>query len=397
MAFEYYYGTQADQFNFIRVPKLLMHDVAFTELSVDAKMLYGLLLDRMNLSMKNGWFDDENRVYIIYQITEIMDDMNMARGTAVKYLNELEKFGLVEKKKRGLGLPNIIYVKSFLTQRDCRNLEGETEPKKDENMAETPINTQKSKNCTSRSSNIRLQEVQNLDFKDSKNCTSGSSEIRFQEVQDLDPNNTNKSNTNINNNNINNTNSNNTKKNNTEFVNISSYPLLGSDNLDVTGPKDCTNVVQEFGNLVKGIAEQKRPDKMRKDDGLSEFNDYMKYIKEVIDYDALIDRRPLEKSEIDGIVNLIVETIISDNDYIVISSNKFPKEVVKSRFSKLTMSHIEYVLECMNQNTTDIKNIKKYLLAALYNAPTTIDSYYRARVNHDMPQFAARRDSYGYN
>ena len=72
MAFEYYYGTQADQFNFIRVPKLLMHDVAFTELSVDAKMLYGLLLDRMNLSMKNGWFDDENRVYIIYQITEIM-------------------------------------------------------------------------------------------------------------------------------------------------------------------------------------------------------------------------------------------------------------------------------------------------------------------------------------
>ena len=167
--------------------------------------------------------------------------------------------------------------------------------------------------------------------------------------------------------------------------------------MDVTGPKDCTNVVQEFGNLVKGIAEQKRSDKMRKDDGLSEFNSYMKYIKKVIDYDALIDRRPLDKVEIDGIVNLLVETIISDNDYIVISSNKLPKEVVKSRFSKLTMSHIEYVLECMNQNTTDIKNIKKYLLAALYNAPTTIDSYYKARVNHDMPQFAARRDSYGYN
>ena len=101
MAFEYYYGKQADQYNFIKVPKLLVHDDAFTELSVDAKMLYGLLLDRMNLSMKNGWLDEQNRVYIIYQIKDIMSDMNMARATAVKYLQELVDFGLVEKKKRG--------------------------------------------------------------------------------------------------------------------------------------------------------------------------------------------------------------------------------------------------------------------------------------------------------
>ena len=79
---------------------------------------------------------------------------------------------------------------------------------------------------------------------------------------------------------------------------------------------------------------------------------------------------------------------ISENDYIIISSTKFPKEAVKSRFSKLDISHIEYVLECMNHNTTNIKNIKKYLLAALYNAPTTIDSYYKARVQHDMPELA---------
>ena len=89
MAFEYYYGKQADQYNFIKVPKLLVHDGAFTELSVDAKMLYGLLLDRMNLSMKNGWLDEQNRVYIIYQIKDIMSDMSMARATAVKYLQEL--------------------------------------------------------------------------------------------------------------------------------------------------------------------------------------------------------------------------------------------------------------------------------------------------------------------
>ena len=77
MAFEYYYGKQADQYSFIKVPKLLVHDKAFIGLSVDAKMLYGLLLDRMSLSMKNGWLDEENRVYIIYQIKDIMSDMNM--------------------------------------------------------------------------------------------------------------------------------------------------------------------------------------------------------------------------------------------------------------------------------------------------------------------------------
>lgn len=118
------------------------------------------------------------------------------------------------------------------------------------------------------------------------------------------------------------------------------------------------------------------------------FEKYTKMVKDNIDYDVLISRHYLEKSMIDGIVNLIVETIISENDYIIISSTKFPKEAVKSRFSKLDISHIEYVLECMNHNTTNIKNIKKYLLAALYNAPTTIDSYYKARVQHDMPELA---------
>jgi hypothetical protein len=114
MGFEYYYGSQADQFNFIRIPKALITDEIFDTLSVNAKMLYGVLLDRMNLSMKNGWIDGDNRVYIHYQISDIMEDLKMARATAVKYMNELEEFGLVEKKRQGLGRANIIYVKIFL-------------------------------------------------------------------------------------------------------------------------------------------------------------------------------------------------------------------------------------------------------------------------------------------
>ncbi len=393
MAFEYYYGTQADQFNFIRVPKLLVHDEAFADLSVDAKMLYGLLLDRMNLSMKNGWFDDENRVYIIYQITEIMADMNMARATAVKYLSELEKFGLVEKKKRGLGLPNIIYVKSFLTQKDCRELRKKTVDKIEENIPETPINSQKFNNYTSRSSKIESQEVQNLNFKDFKNYTSRSSEVELQEVQKLNPSNTNGNYNNLNNTNSNNININKTDIINTEFDNISSYPVTGERE---QRPDRMERVeTPTTGQVTKD--RQDKEDGIRYDKSTSEFDDYMRYVKNIIEYDALVEKHPFDKEMIDGIVDLIVETIISNNDYIVISSNKFPKEVVKSRFSKLTASHIEYVLECMSQNTTDVKNIKKYLLATLYNAPTTMDSYYRAKVNHDMPQYVPRRKGYGNN
>lgn len=113
MKFDYYYGTQADQFSFIRIPKAMLTEKTFSSLSLQAKMLYGILLDRMGLSMKNGWFDAENKVYIIYQISEIQEDLGFSKKKAIEYLNELETFGLVEKKRRGLGLPSILYTFAF--------------------------------------------------------------------------------------------------------------------------------------------------------------------------------------------------------------------------------------------------------------------------------------------
>lgn len=117
MKFNYYYGTEADQFTFIRIPKVMLMDQDFATLSLQSKVLYGLLLDRMSLSMKNGWVDKENRVYIIYQISEIMEDLGFTKRKAIDYLAELEGFGLVEKKRRGLGLPTILYIKSFLVDK----------------------------------------------------------------------------------------------------------------------------------------------------------------------------------------------------------------------------------------------------------------------------------------
>ena len=349
MTFDYYYGAQAEQFNFIRIPKAMIVDPMFADLSVNAKLLYGVLLDRMNLSMKNRWFDSENRVYIIYQIAEIMEDFNFSKKTAVRYLNELENFGLVEKKRRGLGLPSLLYVKNFVVFQDHSESDDTDfdDVAEDDNLNENMETSRGIQGETSRG--VRTYTSRSGDMETSKGVqkeTLRGAKSELQEVTKRGPL-------------ISKTNSNNININNTkESNNILSNPIV-------------KNAVDRMGREEESLFEK-----------------YTKMVKDNIDYDVLISRHYLEKSMIDGMVNLIVETIISENDYIIISSTKFPKEAVKSRFSKLDISHIEYVLECMNHNTTNIKNIKKYLLAALYNAPTTIDSYYKARVQHDMPELA---------
>ena len=114
MAFDYFYGPQAEQFAFYRIPKVLFTDKRFGNISTDAKTLYGILLDRMNLSAANGWLDQAGRVYIIFTVEEIMTALSCGNKKAVSLLAELEqKAGLIERKRQGLGKPNLIYVKNF--------------------------------------------------------------------------------------------------------------------------------------------------------------------------------------------------------------------------------------------------------------------------------------------
>ena len=116
MTYDYFYGQQAEMFAFYRVPKVLFTEDCFWNVSTDAKLLYGILLDRMNLSARNGWLDEEGRVYIIFTIEEIKGALGCAEKKAVKLLDELEKkCGLIERKRQGLGKPNLIYVKNFIS------------------------------------------------------------------------------------------------------------------------------------------------------------------------------------------------------------------------------------------------------------------------------------------
>lgn len=366
MKFDYYYGSQADQFSFIRIPKAMLTEKTFSSLSLQAKMLYGILLDRMGLSMKNGWFDAENKVYIIYQIAEIQEDLGFSKKKAIEYLSELESFGLVEKKRRGLGLPSILYVKSFLVQKDCsRDSFNEVTPtsrraksgtsKKLEVVAAVSeceeIVTAQKQDCgdcvMNEMRSVDLDTSRSVDFDTSRSNdlgTSRSAGLTPQEVPDLAPL-------------INNTKENNIKGNNNKSNHIISDNVTDGYDYDL----------------------------------MSEMDAYTAIIKENIAFDDLLVAYPYERETIEGIMQLILETVLNKNDSMVIASNTYPVALVKSKFLKLNYSHVEYVMDCFKNNTSKVKNIKKYLLAALFNAPSTMDSYYRAEVNHDMPYMTMAR------
>jgi hypothetical protein len=301
MTFNYFYGTEADQFSFYRIPKALFTDSYFKDLSSDAKILYGLMLDRMSLSIKNQWFDDKNRAYIYFSIEDIMELLNCGRNKAIKSMRELDDetgIGLIEKRRQGFGKVNVIYVKTFMPEKtDEKKFEEELKKFKKQTSVENEEST---------------------------------------EVYISNPNNTNLSDTEMNDN--------------------KSNQIVSADE--------------------------------NRSDGDNRSEDYQAYenlVKETIDYESLEVTHHDDMRQVDEIVNLIVETVMCKNDKILIASNWYPASLVKKKFLMLTYSHIEYVLHCMSGNTTKVKNIKKYLLAALFNAPSTMNGYYQAEVNHDMP------------
>lgn len=116
MAFDYFYPEQAEQFAFFRIPKILFKDKRFKNISTDAKVLYGMMLDRVSLSVKNNWMDEDGRIYIIFTLEDIMEEMNCGNQKATKLQVELEKkCGLIERKRQGQGKPTLIYVKNFIS------------------------------------------------------------------------------------------------------------------------------------------------------------------------------------------------------------------------------------------------------------------------------------------
>ena len=287
---DYFYGGQADLFSFYRLPKALFVDPRFRSISAESKILYGLLLDRMGLSAKNGWTDDSGRVYIIFTTEEIMEALYCADNKATKLMKELESCGLIERKRRGLGKPSLIYVKNFISE--------SSEPR-----------------------------IQNRDFHDSgtvKNATLESLKSRG-----------------IKNN-----------QNNTD--------------LSETDPF--------LSGVAAGTESEGKDDRTR----------YQDYFFQEFGLDALMKANPEDEDMLREMLELLVDTVCSKRRFIRIAGDDKPAEVVKAQLMKLNSDHLRFVLMCLKENTTQVRNMRQYLLATLYNAPMTMHSSYAARVQHDF-------------
>ena len=285
MTLGYFYGQAGELFSFFRVPKALFQEQRFQDLSTDAKTLYGILLDRMSLSVKNEWFDKKGRVFIIFTIEDVKRTLRCADNKATRLLRELEKFGLIERKRRGQGKPCLVYVKNFSA----------------ESSKESVKNRDNDDSCGSK---IACQDpVKSRGIKKKENKTE-----------------------------MNNTN-----------------PILSDES-----------------------------EKMKNHELLEE------YFSRSLEIDLLLRLCPDDEDTLYQIVDLLVDTCATNRKMLHIAGDDKPAEVVRSRFMKLNADHIRFVLKCLAENSSPIRNMKQYLLASLYNAPTTMQLSYQNQTNHDL-------------
>ena len=292
MTLDYFYGQAGELFSFFRIPKALFQEQRFQNLSTDAKTLYGILLDRMSLSVKNEWFDKKGRVFIIFTIEDVKRTLRCADNKATRLLRELEEFGLIERKRRGQGKPCLVYVKNFSA----------------ESSKESVKNRDNDDSCGSK---IACQDpVKSRGIKKKENKTE-----------------------------MNNTN------------------LILSD----------------------------ESEKMKNRELLEE------YFSRSLEIDLLLRLYPDDEDTLYQIVDLLVDTCATNRKTLRIAGDDKPAEVVRSRFMKLNADHIRFVLKCLAENSSPIRNMKQYLLASLYNAPTTMQLSYQNQTNHDLAHSSQRR------
>uniref|UniRef100_UPI003FEF2DAB DUF6017 domain-containing protein n=1 Tax=Faecalibacterium prausnitzii TaxID=853 RepID=UPI003FEF2DAB len=285
MTLDYFYGQAGELFSFYRISKALFQEPRFQCLSTDAKTLYGILLDRMSLSARNGWLDKAGRVFIIYTVQEVQGSLGCADKKATKLLRELEEYGLIERKRRGLGKPDLIYVKNF-------------------------------------SSESSKSIFQNRDFHDSggfKNASQDPSKSRC----------------------------NKTKENDTEMSETDPF----------------------YSEEANGMSKRAQLEE---------------YFSQSLEIDLLLRLCPDDEDTIYQIVDLLVDTCATNRKLLHIAGDDKPAEVVRSRFMKLNADHICFVLKRLAENSSPIRNMKQYLLASLYNAPTTMQLSYQNQTNHDL-------------
>lgn len=322
--FDYYYGVEAEQFTFVRVPKVLFTDKEhFGGLSNEAKLLYGLLLERMSLSRKNNWIDKHNRVYIIFlPVEEIEESLDVGHEKALNLLKELDDqsgIGLVKKKCRGLGLPSILYVKNFIV-------------KGEQNTDRVP---------TSRSTENEFQEFGKTDFKKSENQTSENPKNRLLEVRKSD--------------------SNNIDINNTDM----SYTYDQSIARSQAG-------IQNFSPGADGLIDA------------IERSTVEEKVKKQIGYDCLISHPDSSVVQMAEEIKALMVDVLCGERSVVSEGKRVSEETAKAAYRKITFDHVQYVMKSLVSYPDKISRIDRFLTVSLFNSVYTLTNSTFAGFEYDM-------------
>ena len=320
---DYFYGNEASEFRFYRVPKALFGG----ELSLEAATLYSLMLDRVGLSVKNGWLDSLGRVFIYFVQKDVQKFLRCGHNRATAFMRELERFGLIERKRQGLGKPAIIYVKNFSGSEN-----GALENEGNEIEEKAPA--------------VQQEDASNK-------ALFSASEGAVQ----------------------------------TARTGQSRVPAEGSLDCPNRAANETEKKETELTETNRIFPRPPHADRSRFRYG-RDLMDEMRWVREQIqgniDYEGLIWDHPCDADIFDGYVELMVEAACSTKEAVRICGQDIPTALVRSRFLKLEREHVEYVRDCLCSATSTIGNIKAYTLAALYNAPATLGQYYASLVSRDM-------------
>ena len=337
----YFHGNEIEQFIHIQIPIALIKEDVFRNISDSAKLLYGLLLNRMGLSIRNGWKDEYDRTYIIYTIESLREDLGIGDTKAKKLFAELSNInntgiGLI-KKVRILNKPSRIYVLNFMevfsylkfgdvtNELDGKTCEGESVNENiDENTMESAV----------------LSDSRKRNPRTVANATDGETWMR---------------------------------------------PMVRRECNRRSDADATVNYIEYNNNYIRNnypITSGSK-DNSDRDEVMEKMEATRSMIKENVAYETLLSDGYASKEQLDELIELMVEVYVLGKD-VDIGGVRVPHRLLVSRFEKYNQSLMQTVLASLADNTTEVKNIKKYLLAVLYNAPVTMANQIRLKVQHDM-------------
>ena len=356
---------------FYRLPKALFAQGPYEGLTLEAKALYAMLLDRADLSAENGWRELDGRVFLYFTLEEARRLLGRGRNKTAAAMRELEDAGLIFRKRQGQGKPAKIYVTPPLL------------PEAEDASEEAPAMSPETEEQMTEKRESRLPETGDQDFPpedaghaEERNETGRAPKREAVESPETEEQMTEK------------------RESGLPETGGQDFPLEGANHTERSyTEKNQTEIIQTEKNQLKKI--QSDSNKInpsicpiapsRQGPNTDEMDEIKKTIQENIEYDTLIQEHPEDKGVFDNYIELIAETCF-ERLGIRFHGRYIPPAAARKRLMKLNREHVLYVRDCLRESAGPIKNIRAYILAALFNAPATMDQYYDSLVSRDFPE-----------